>query len=181
VDADTARRSVPRSQLHKVFLLVPGIDRSLERVRVDRPVYSSCIDSMPTKHLGLISNALASSVTSLSAHHLIRGKVDRTATLEALRVSRGVRERLKMARRTGSSSGFASAGCPMRDPTIAELLSDPLIRAIMEADGVDPMELKAMMRRLAARCLSRPRAAPELARASAGSRARRGRARRTRR
>ena len=181
MDADTARRSIPPSQSPKVFLLVPRIDRLLRRGSVDTPGYLSCIDLMPTKHLGLISNALASSVASLSAPHLIRGKVDRTATPETLRGSRGVGERLKMARRTASSSGFASAGCPMRDPTISELLSDPLIRAIMEADGVDPMELKAMMCRLAARCRNRPRAAPELARASAGSRVRGVRARRTRR
>ena len=181
MDADTARRSIPPSQSPKVFLLVPRIDRLLRRGSVDTPGYLSCIDLMPTKHLGLISNALASSVASLSAHHLIRGKVDRTATPDTLRWSRGIRERQMMARRTASSSGFASAGCPMRDPTISELLSDPLIRAIMEADGVDPMELKAMMCRLAACCRNRPRAAPELARASAGSRVRGVRARRTRR
>jgi len=86
-----------------------------------------------------------------------------------------------MTRWTANSSGFASAECPMLDPTISELLSDPLVRAIMEADGVDPMELKAMMRCLAARCRNRPRAAPELARARAGSRARRVGGRRTHR
>jgi len=35
--------------------------------------------------------------------------------------------------------------------TIDELLSDPVTRAVMKADGVDPSELETMMRSLAAR------------------------------
>jgi len=38
-----------------------------------------------------------------------------------------------------------------RDPTLAELLSDPLTRAVMRADGVNPQELEASFRDLAAR------------------------------
>jgi hypothetical protein len=35
------------------------------------------------------------------------------------------------------------------DPTIDELLDDPLTRAVMRADRVDPRELEAMLRALA--------------------------------
>ena len=38
-----------------------------------------------------------------------------------------------------------------RDPTLAELLSDPMTRAVMRADGVNPMELEDFLRGLAAR------------------------------
>jgi hypothetical protein len=38
-----------------------------------------------------------------------------------------------------------------RDPTLAELLSDPMTRAVMRADGVNPQELEASFRDLAAR------------------------------
>ena len=36
-----------------------------------------------------------------------------------------------------------------REPTIAEILSDSIVRSLMRADGVDPNELKAMLRRMA--------------------------------
>jgi hypothetical protein len=36
-----------------------------------------------------------------------------------------------------------------REPTIKEILSDSIIRAMMHADGVDPNELEAMLRRMA--------------------------------
>ena len=35
------------------------------------------------------------------------------------------------------------------DLTIDELLGDPMTHAIMKADGVDPLELEAMLRALA--------------------------------
>jgi len=38
-----------------------------------------------------------------------------------------------------------------RDPTLAELLNDPLTRAVMRADGVNPRDLEASLRDLAAR------------------------------
>jgi hypothetical protein len=38
-----------------------------------------------------------------------------------------------------------------RDPTLAELLSDPITRAVMQADGVNPHELEASFRDLTAR------------------------------
>ena len=43
-----------------------------------------------------------------------------------------------------------------RDPTLAELLSDPLTRAVMRADGVNPQELEASFRDLAARRAESP-------------------------
>ena len=38
-----------------------------------------------------------------------------------------------------------------RDPTLGELLSDPLTRAVMRADGVNPRELEDFLRDVAAR------------------------------
>jgi hypothetical protein len=45
-----------------------------------------------------------------------------------------------------------SIGNPMswfREPTIAEILSDSIVKAVMEADGVDPIELEAQLRSMA--------------------------------
>jgi hypothetical protein len=36
-----------------------------------------------------------------------------------------------------------------REPTITEILSDSIVRSLMRADGVDPNELEAMLRRMA--------------------------------
>ena len=41
-----------------------------------------------------------------------------------------------------------------REATLDELLADPVTRAVMEADGVDPLELETMLREVAA--FSRP-------------------------
>lgn len=38
-----------------------------------------------------------------------------------------------------------------KDPTLAELLSDPLTRAVMRADGVSTRELEHLLRHVAAR------------------------------
>ena len=32
-----------------------------------------------------------------------------------------------------------------REPTLREILSDPIVTALMSADGVDPVELEAML------------------------------------
>ena len=44
-------------------------------------------------------------------------------------------------------------GNPMRwcrrEPTITEMLSEPIVMAVMKADGVDPMALEAQLRRMA--------------------------------
>jgi CTP:molybdopterin cytidylyltransferase MocA len=36
-----------------------------------------------------------------------------------------------------------------REPTIDEILADSGVRAVMRADGVDPVKLEAMLRRIA--------------------------------
>jgi hypothetical protein len=35
-----------------------------------------------------------------------------------------------------------------REPTLKEILSDSIVTALMEADGVDPHELEAMLRKI---------------------------------
>ena len=42
------------------------------------------------------------------------------------------------------------------EPTVRELLSDPVIQAVMEADGVDPEELEADLRETAQALRHRP-------------------------
>ena len=46
---------------------------------------------------------------------------------------------------------------PRKEPTLGELLADPMIRALMSADHVDPHALEAMFHSLAPR-VARPRA-----------------------
>jgi hypothetical protein len=36
------------------------------------------------------------------------------------------------------------------EPTLEEILSDPIFRAMMDADGVDPQKLETMLREVAA-------------------------------
>jgi hypothetical protein len=38
-----------------------------------------------------------------------------------------------------------------REPTLEEILSDSIVRAVMDTDRVNPHELKAMLRRVAQR------------------------------
>jgi len=40
---------------------------------------------------------------------------------------------------------------PCRQPSLADAMADPLIQALMRADGVDPAELRALMRETARR------------------------------
>jgi hypothetical protein len=47
-----------------------------------------------------------------------------------------------------SSEPASFAGC---EPKLDELLSDPIVTALMQADGVDPQELAAMLTRIAQR------------------------------
>ena len=66
-----------------------------------------------------------------------------------------------------------AASSSYREPTLAEILSDPIVGAVMRADAVDPGELRAMLARTA-RALrvaaqtnsSFPQAANRLARSS---------------
>jgi hypothetical protein len=41
--------------------------------------------------------------------------------------------------------------CRRREASLKEIVSDPIVRAVMEADGVTPRELEAMLRRVAKR------------------------------
>jgi hypothetical protein len=41
--------------------------------------------------------------------------------------------------------------CRRREATLEEIFSDPIVRAMMEADGVNPHELAAMLRQVAQR------------------------------
>ena len=44
-----------------------------------------------------------------------------------------------------ASAGAASA---FGEPTLADMLSDPVIQAVMRADAVDPAELRALLDRV---------------------------------
>jgi hypothetical protein len=41
--------------------------------------------------------------------------------------------------------------CHGRDPSLSEALADPVVRAVMAADGVDPRKLAAELRAIATR------------------------------
>jgi hypothetical protein len=45
-----------------------------------------------------------------------------------------------------------------REPRLAEMLADPIVKAIMEADGVDSRELEAELQQTAALLHATPRA-----------------------
>ena len=47
--------------------------------------------------------------------------------------------------------------CCHYDPTLAEALSDPIVRALMRADGVDPRELEASLTDMARQVRRRSR------------------------
>ncbi len=51
---------------------------------------------------------------------------------------------LTIARRIGNPLSFRRC-----EPTIAEILSDSIVQAVMEADGVDPKRLEALLRDMA--------------------------------
>ena len=40
---------------------------------------------------------------------------------------------------------------PSAEPSIDDLLNDPIVRAVMAADGVEPEELRALLRSVAER------------------------------
>jgi hypothetical protein len=44
-----------------------------------------------------------------------------------------------------------------REPTLKEILSDPIVTALMSADGVDPLELEAMLTHIISRKSKSPR------------------------
>ena len=47
-----------------------------------------------------------------------------------------------------------------REPTLDEMLSDSIVRAVMEADGVDPQELAATLRQTGRKLVRRERRWP---------------------
>src|SRR5690242_19035303 len=88
-------------------------------------------------------SCMASSKKSLQCH--LTG-CDRSVTLSMLltgntlwsdRQGRGARRRKEVPMTTY-----------FRDPTLAELLNDPITRAVMHADGVNPRELETCLRDL---------------------------------
>jgi hypothetical protein len=40
--------------------------------------------------------------------------------------------------------------CWNAEPTLAEILSDPIVRALMDADGVEPHEIRTVLSRISA-------------------------------
>ena len=60
---------------------------------------------------------------------------------------------------------LAGPTSPWRDPTLKELLSEPIITALMDADSVDPDKLEAMLRRITATLTKRPDIATHFGRA----------------
>ena len=59
---------------------------------------------------------------------------------------------LTLTRRIGSRMSFCRG-----EPTIAEILSDSIVQAVMEADGVDPKRLEALLRSMAQNLLAEVR------------------------
>ncbi|HZP68598.1 MAG TPA: hypothetical protein VFB29_01525 [Pseudolabrys sp.] len=51
-----------------------------------------------------------------------------------------------------------------REPSLEDILSDPIVKAVIDADGVDTNELNAMLRCVAHRRRSLERGAPLVAR-----------------
>jgi hypothetical protein len=42
--------------------------------------------------------------------------------------------------------------CCQSEPTLEDILSDSIIKAVMKADGVDPHQLAAMLKEVGQRC-----------------------------
>ena len=64
---------------------------------------------------------------------------------------------LAAGRSAGSPSGYIRdwLAPPWREPTLEELLSEPIITALMDADDVDAEELKAILARTSVQLRSR--------------------------
>jgi hypothetical protein len=58
-----------------------------------------------------------------------------------------------IAPESGSHDMWITHARPCRDgkpePSIADMLSDPMVKAVMAADGIDPVELEAELRSIA--------------------------------
>jgi hypothetical protein len=55
---------------------------------------------------------------------------------------------MKTALRIIDQPNGAQTDCCWDEPSIGELLSDPIVRAMMDADGVEPDHLAAMLGKL---------------------------------
>jgi len=54
--------------------------------------------------------------------------------------------------------------CRQAEPTLSDALADPVVRAMMAADGVDPQALETTLRKLARQVMPAPRhALPDFA------------------
>jgi hypothetical protein len=49
-----------------------------------------------------------------------------------------------------------------REPTLDEILSDSIVRAVMEADGIDPQELAATLRQAGRQLVRRAGVVPDM-------------------
>jgi len=49
-----------------------------------------------------------------------------------------------------------------REPTLDEILSDSIVRTVMEADGIDPQELAATLRQAGRTLVRRARVVPDV-------------------
>jgi hypothetical protein len=49
-----------------------------------------------------------------------------------------------------------------REPTLDEILSDSIVIAVMEADGIDPQELSTTLRQLGRQLVRQSRVVPDL-------------------
>ena len=50
----------------------------------------------------------------------------------------------------------------LRQPTLDEILSESIVRAVMEADGIDPQELAATLRQAGRKLVQRARVVPDV-------------------
>jgi hypothetical protein len=60
--------------------------------------------------------------------------------------------RLESDRHHGGNHGSEDRGPFCEEPSIEKMLADPLVRALMAADGVKPAELEALWSSVAKRC-----------------------------
>jgi hypothetical protein len=49
-----------------------------------------------------------------------------------------------------------------REPTLNKILSDSIVRAVMEADGIDPQELEATLRQAGRKLVRRAHVVPDV-------------------
>jgi hypothetical protein len=65
-----------------------------------------------------------------------------------------------MAKKTVTPIPIREPSGAYSEPTLDEMLSDSIVGAVMQADGVNPDKLKAMLNRIAGELQARARLAP---------------------